>query len=74
MRRLLSLVGLMLLLQVAVGCRHVAGACDCEHAYNGQVHAISPDAGQPMGPATVVSQPRSVPTYSASNSTVVMPR
>ena len=73
MRRLLPLAALMLLLQVAVGCRHVAGMCDCEHAYNGQVHAIPAGAGQPMGPAPVVSQ-QSTPVYSTSNSTLVMPR
>jgi hypothetical protein len=33
MRRLLALVAVMLLVQVTVsGCRHVAGACDCDHA------------------------------------------
>ena len=75
MRRLLPLAALMLLLQVAVGCRHVAGMCDCEHAYNGPVHAVPYSAGQPMGPATIVSQqPNSAPAYSTSNSTLVMPR
>jgi hypothetical protein len=73
MRRLLSLAALMLLLQVAVGCRHIGGECDCEHAYNGPVHAIPAGAGQPMSPAPVVSQ-QSAPVYSTGNSTLVMPR
>ncbi|HLW66276.1 MAG TPA: hypothetical protein VKS79_13265 [Gemmataceae bacterium] len=74
MRRLLPLAGLLLLLQVAVGCRHVAGMCDCEHANNGPIHAVPyTTTGQPTGPAPVVSQP-STPAYTTSNSTVVMPR
>jgi hypothetical protein len=32
MRRILGLLTVVALLQVAAGCRHVAGACDCEHA------------------------------------------
>src|SRR5713101_3292176 len=33
MRRLLALAAVMILVQVTVsGCRHVAGACDCDHA------------------------------------------
>ncbi len=33
MRRILALIAVMALLNLAAsGCRHVAGACDCEHA------------------------------------------
>jgi hypothetical protein len=32
MRRILGLLAVVAMLQVATGCRHVAGACDCEHA------------------------------------------
>jgi hypothetical protein len=74
MRRLLSLAALMLLLQVAVGCRHIGGECDCEHAYNGPVHAVPYSSGQPMGPAPVVSSQQSSPPMYTSNSTVVTPR
>jgi hypothetical protein len=75
MRRLLPLAGLMLLIQVAVGCRHIGGECDCEHANNGPVHAVPYAAGQPTGPAPVVSQPsNNNPVYSSGNSTIVMPR
>lgn len=34
MRRILALVTIALLLCTAAGCRHVGGACDCEHAIN----------------------------------------
>jgi hypothetical protein len=33
MRRLFALMAVMVVVQLTVsGCRHVAGACDCEHA------------------------------------------
>ena len=32
MRRILGLLAVVAMLQMATGCRHVAGACDCEHA------------------------------------------
>ncbi len=33
MRRILAMVAVMALMQLAAsGCRHVGGACDCEHA------------------------------------------
>jgi len=48
MRRLLAMVAVMILVQVtASGCRHVAGACDCDHA---------PAAG---APATINGAPAS---------------
>jgi hypothetical protein len=76
MRRLLPLAGLMLLLQVAVGCRHIAGQCDCEHANNGPIHAVPYAAGHPISSGPVVSQPasQSSPPVYTSNSTVILPR
>ena len=77
MRRLLPLASMLLLLQVAVGCRHVAGMCDCEHANGGPIHAVPYTNGQPMTPPPVVNQPAGQPmppVASTVNSTVIMPR
>jgi len=82
MRRLIALVVLMGLVQVAVGCRHVAGGCDCEHApyapgYGNRAPML---ASQPAPPIAVASQP-STQTYTVqsppsnqTSSTVIVPR
>jgi hypothetical protein len=34
MRRFIALIALIGLIQLAAGCRHVAGGCDCDHGCN----------------------------------------
>jgi hypothetical protein len=34
MRQILALLAIALLAYSSTGCRHIAGACDCEHAMN----------------------------------------
>jgi hypothetical protein len=58
MRRILGLLTVVALLQVAAGCRHVAGACDCEHAplQNRMTSARVNGCGSCGGAAGVVAE------------------
>jgi hypothetical protein len=39
MRRFLALLTVAFLVYTSAGCRHVGGACDCDHAINPSYHA-----------------------------------
>ena len=55
MRHLLALVVLLGLVLVSSGCRHVAGACDCDHASDcGAISGVKP---APAGPAALLPKP-----------------
>ena len=71
MRRLLAMVAVMILVQVtASGCRHVAGACDCEHAPAAGAPATI-NAAPVVGPATKAP---AAPTDLPSSSPAPLPK
>jgi hypothetical protein len=72
MRRFLALLTAAFLVYSAAGCRHVAGACDCEHAINPSYNAsVSSHGGNgaacgcgvtaPASPAVPPSAPAPIP-------------
>jgi hypothetical protein len=48
MRRIVALLALLGVIQFSIGCRHVAGGCDCEHAgKNAPAGVATPVASAP---------------------------